>query len=94
MKKYLLRNIFSIIVLVATFMGASHHHNDLKSHSDCQICTISSSITDIDTPSDVIYLTPLTLFHEAILAQLPRFTSKHIGSHNNSRAPPATILYS
>ena len=94
MKKYLLRNIFSIIVLVATFLGASHHHNDLKSHSDCQICSISSSVTDIDTPSDVVYLTPLTLQHAATLSQLPIFTSKHIGSHNNSRAPPVTILYS
>ena len=94
MKKYLLRNILSIIVLVSTLMGAMHHHNDLKSHNDCQICSISSSVTDIDTPSDVVYLTPLTLVHEATLSQLPIFTSKHIGSYKNSRAPPATILYS
>ena len=94
MKKYLLRNILSIILLVSTLMGAMHHHNDLKSHSDCQICSISSSVTDIDTPSDVVYLTALTLVHEATLSQLPIFTSKHIGSHNNPRAPPKTILYS
>ncbi len=94
MKKYLLKNILSIVVLVATFIGASHHHNDLKSHSDCQICTISASVTNIDTPSDVVYLTSLTIFHEAILSQLPRFTSKHIDSLNNSRAPPSSILYS
>ena len=94
MKKYLLRNILSIIVLVSTLMGAMHHHNDLKSHSDCQICSISSSVTDIDTPSDVVYLTALTLVHEATLSQLPIFTSKHIGSFNNPRAPPVTILYS
>jgi len=94
MKKYLFRNILSIIVLVSTLMGAMHHHNDLKSHSDCQICTISASVTNIDTPSDVVYLTPLTLFHEATLSQLPCFTSKHISSYNNSRAPPETILYS
>ena len=94
MKKYLFRNILSIIVLVSTLMGAMHHHNDLKSHSDCQICTISSSVTDIDTPSDVVYLTPLTLLHEATLTQLPLFTSKHTDSLNNSRAPPKTILYS
>ena len=94
MKKYLLRNILSIIVLVSTLMGAMHHHNDLKSHSDCQICAISASVTNIDTPSDVVYLTPLTLLHEATLSQLPYFTSKHIGSHNNSRAPPSPILYS
>ena len=94
MKKYLLRNILSIIVLVATLMGVMHHHNDLKSHSDCQICTVSSSVTDIDTPSDVVYLTQLTLLHEATFSQLPYFTSKHIGSFNNPRAPPTFILYS
>ena len=94
MKKYLLRNILSIIVLVATLMGVMHHHNDLKSHTDCQICTISTSVTDIDTPSDVVYLTPLTLQHAATLSQLPIFTSKHTDSLNNARAPPKTILYS
>ena len=94
MKKYLVRNFFSLIVLVATFMGATHHHNDLQTHSDCQICTISTSVTDIDTPSEVVYLTPLTLQHEATLSQLVSFTSKHIGSQNNPRAPPATILNS
>ncbi len=94
MKKYLLRHILSITILVATLMGAMHHHNDLKSHSDCQICTISTSVTNIDTPSDVVYFTPLTLLHEAILSQLPRFASKHIDSQNNSRAPPKPTLYS
>ena len=94
MKMYLVRHLFSLIVLVATFIGASHHHNDLQTHSDCQICTISISVTDIDTPSDVVYLTALTPLREAALTQLPHFTAKHIGSHNNPRAPPATILYS
>ena len=89
MHKYL-----SIVFLLASFMVTFHYHNDLKAHSDCQICTISASVTTIDTPNNVLYLTPLTILHEAILSTLPRFTSKHIDSYNNSRAPPAPILYS
>jgi len=94
MKLQFVQKYFSIVFLLASFMGSFHYHNDLAQHTDCQICVISSTIADSDTPTDVVYLSEIELLHEATLSQLPYFASKHIGSHNNPRAPPSFILNS
>ena len=92
MKFKFAQKYLSIVFLLASLMGSMHHHNDLQEHNDCQICTISSSIADADTPVDVKYLTLLCLQSEVTLSQLPEFFKQHIPSQFHSRAPPKIIL--
>ena len=69
-------------------MGVLHHHNDLKQHNDCKICTIQSSIANADTPVDTIYITNLEIFSESIVTT---FASLHVHKIYNcvkARAPP------
>ena len=69
-------------------MGSTHHHNDLQKHNDCQICTIASNTTDIDTPERVVYFTEMTLLHEATQSEL-QISIAHITQNSyDSRAPP------
>ncbi|WP_297483572.1 hypothetical protein [Sulfurimonas sp.] len=88
MKHSFLRKYFSIIFLVATLLGSMHHHNDLKQHNDCKICIIHASMANADTPVDIIYVSQLDIFHEAIIKQLVSFHSTEFINPLNARAPP------
>ncbi|MEN4053698.1 MULTISPECIES: hypothetical protein [Sulfurimonas] len=83
-----LRKYLSIVFVLATLMGTMHHHNDLKQHSDCQICTIQSSIAHADTPVDVVYLTQLDIYRESIVTQLTTLHDKQSENPLHARAPP------
>jgi hypothetical protein len=82
------RKYLSIVFAVATLMGAMHHHNDLKQHSDCKICTVQSNIAHADTPVDAVYLTQLDIYRESITTQLVSLHSKTVQSTLHARAPP------
>jgi len=88
MKQKLIVKYISIIFVIATFMSGLHHHNDLQKHSDCQICTIQNSLTDIDTPSNVNYVTSLFIESQETLTDLKNFqlAQKHLTF--SARAPP------
>ena len=88
MKLKFFKNYFSIIFVVATLMGVFHHHDNLKPHNDCQICTIQSSIADADTPIETLYLTILEQSSEATLSSLFSLTQKESYSTLQARAPP------
>jgi len=88
MKYNFLRKYLSIIFLVATLFGEMHHHNDLKQHNDCKICIIHASMAHVDTPVDVLYVTQLDIFHEAIVKQLTNLHSLKLTNPLNARAPP------
>ncbi len=91
MIKKWLRKYFAVVLVLASLLGSMHHHNDLKQHNDCQICTIQSSLSHADTPVDRLYLhqitlqaeTPATVFtnlvvsagHIALTARAPPFIS-------------------
>ncbi|QOP45933.1 hypothetical protein [Sulfurimonas paralvinellae] len=88
MIKILLRKYFAIVFLLATLLGGLHHHNDLKQHNDCQICTIQSSLSHADTPSESFSLSDITLYSEATVGELAHAITNtaHINLH--ARAPP------
>ena len=69
-------------------MGVFHHHNDLKQHNDCKICTVQASIANADTPVDTLYLTKLDLVHEGVVGSLTSLHVKKIHNHLKARAPP------
>ncbi len=83
-----LRKYLSIVFMLATLLGAMHHHNDLKQHNDCQICTIQSNIVNADTPVDVVYLTQLDIYAESIVAEFENLHAQKFTIHFFSRAPP------
>jgi hypothetical protein len=83
-----LKKYISIIFIVAAFMGVFHHHHDLKQHNDCKICTINSNLTNIDTPSEILYLRPIEKIREENICKL---FNLHINKHTSTlqaRAPP------
>ena len=82
-KKY-----FSIIFILAIFMGVFRHHHDLKQHNDCQICTIQANVTNGDLPTDVVYFTSLKVFHEAITTKFANIHDNQLQYQLNARAPP------
>jgi len=82
-KKYL-----SIIFIIATFMGVFHHHNDLKQHNDCKICTVQSSLAHADTPVEAHYLTSLELINESVVTALISLHVTKIDNQLKARAPP------
>lgn len=83
LKKYL-----SILFILATFMGVFHHHNDLKPHHECQICTIESIIADIDLPQEHSYLENIDTEVEVILTSLSTQEQEKRVSTLQARAPP------
>jgi hypothetical protein len=82
------RKYLSIVFVLATFMGVFHHHDDLKQHNDCQICTIQSSIADADTPVAANYLTKIDTFSEPIFAKLLSLHIAQTQQNFQRRAPP------
>jgi len=91
MKYKFLHKYFSIIFIIATLMGVFHHHNDLKIHNDCQICTIQSSIADADTPSQTPYFTQLDILHDILVPKLICLHSKTLTNPLHARAPPKIV---
>jgi len=83
------RKYLSIIFVIATLVGVFHHHNDLKQHHDCQLCTIQSSIANADMPVDVVYLSQLDIVSEAIVVEFANFHSQKTKNTLNARAPPS-----
>ena len=69
-------------------MGVFHHHDDLKPHNDCQICTIQSTVEDADLPQDNFYLAKIDNQAEAILAPLSTKEQEKLISTLQARAPP------
>ena len=88
MRNRFIHKYISIIFLLASLMGALHHHSDLQKHNDCQICTIQSNIVDVDTPTETLYLTELLLTSDATITRLPQFFTLHTQIQQHSRAPP------
>ena len=85
-KKYI-----GLIFIISTFFAVFHHHNDVKQHTECQICVIQSSLAEADTPSDTIYFTKLELFSEATKSDLPQFTFAKCNAPLRARAPPILL---
>ena len=85
--KFLKKHLI-IIFFTATLMGVFHHHNDLRHHNDCSLCTIESNIFNADTPTDVIYLSILEIFSESVVVASLELPVAKIQNKNYSRAPP------
>jgi hypothetical protein len=83
-----LNKFISIIFILATFIGVFHHHDDMKSHNDCQICTIQSSIADADTPSQTLYLSKIELFSDSTISKFPTLHEYKQYIPLRARAPP------
>jgi len=79
---------FSIIFILAIFMGVFHHHNDLKQHPDCKICILQSNITNADTPIDVVYIQNIFIKNENISTYQNENYRKKLQNSSKARAPP------
>lgn len=83
-----LGRFFTIVFMLATFVSVFHHHDDLKVHNDCQICTIQSNIANADTPSENVYLSEIELFSQSVISKLPNQHECQICIPLRARAPP------
>lgn len=83
-----IRKYFSIVFVVATLLTAMHHHNDLKPHSECKICTIQSNIVNADTPVETLYLSELTINSQAIIIKPDIRDNTQLIKSLQARAPP------
>jgi hypothetical protein len=81
-------NKFAVVwLLLATFAGVLHHHNDLKTHVDCSICTIQSNLADADVPQEFILAQIQNLSFEIINLK-ESVCCFSVNSTYLSRAPP------
>ena len=90
MRNSYIKKLLASLFLVATFLGAFHHHNDTGVHQDCPIHILEASIVSGDIPLlsliekiDIRYQAPL----EAVAIHTD--TSVHFGYFG--RAPPCFL---
>jgi len=88
MSSKLSRKYFSIVFILAIFMGVFHHHHDLKQHTDCQICTIQTNMANADMPSETLYLSSIDIFYENIITKLINLHTNKQQNQLQARAPP------
>ncbi len=88
MIKKWLRKYLAVVFVLASLLGSMHHHNDLKQHNDCQICTIQSSLAHADTPVDTLYIQEITLKAETPAAELTNLVASAAHIALTARAPP------
>ncbi len=89
MIKTWVRKYFSILFVLATLLGGMHHHNDLKQHNDCQICTLQSSLSHADTPVDRLYVQEIRLQAQTPVAALSNLVASAAQIALTARAPPS-----
>ena len=89
MIKTWVRKYFSIVFVLATLLGGMHHHNDLKQHNDCQICTLQSSLSHADTPVDTLYVQEIRLQAQTPVAALSNLVASAAQIALTARAPPS-----
>ena len=82
------RKYFSIIFIIATFIGIFHHHNDFKPHPECKICLLQANISNANTPTDVVNLPHIDIASESIIIKLVTLHSKRVKNQLKIRAPP------
>ena len=83
-----LRKYFSIIFLLSVLIGATHHHDDLRVHSDCKICVLQSNISSADTPTQSSFLPNTVAVFEDIVTPKNTVCSKKLINPLHQRAPP------
>jgi hypothetical protein len=82
------RHLFVVFALLfTTLLSATHHHNDLKKHADCQVCTLSFSFEHQDSVATPSYVPTLYSSKEITAAYALPYSLQLIFSYN-SRAPP------
>lgn len=64
-----IKKLLASLFLVATFLGAFHHHHDTGLHQDCPIHILEASIISGDIPPksllekiEIVYQAPLEAF--------------------------------
>jgi len=85
------RNLLSALFIVATLLGAMHHHKDFKSHNDCQICTLQFNLSSGDIPTEPVYFQELSNYSEEIISRAQSLHVSSLISNLNARAPPFNV---
>ena len=83
-----LKKYFSVILFLSLLLSVTHHHNDLKQHNDCKICTLQSNISNVDTPLEVNYLSDIDIIFEKILFISIFIYIEKFKNNLHQRAPP------
>jgi len=89
MIKIWVRKYFSIVFVLATLLSGMHHHNDLKQHNNCQICTLQSSLSHADTPVETLYVQEITFQAQTPIATLSNLVASAAQIALTARAPPS-----
>lgn len=87
MKTVFVKKMMVVLLLMAGFAGAFHHHEDTGIHHDCPVYILKSAITSPDIP------------HESLLSEIEyadyiritpsiTYTENFIHYGNYGRAPP------
>jgi len=85
MKKYKLL-LLGLIVL-GTFLGNFHHHDDNLLSSDCQVCIVKHNI-DVSNGVDSFSLKDINTKIDTIYLHTYNYQVRHLNLNTFSRAPP------
>jgi hypothetical protein len=93
MNHKLLKNFFAALFIAATLLSATHHHNDLKKHTECLVCSVNINLQNLDTGKSAELLPSLHIYKETPQSPLFKGEEKELHLSYRSRAPPQ-ILFS
>lgn len=87
-----LKKFFSILIgfylLFANSLTITHHHEDHKSHPDCQICVLQINQQSED-PNDLTFNFEIEKFNESYTQEIALyFIQKEIPFNTLPRSPP------
>ncbi|MCF6309262.1 MAG: hypothetical protein L3J19_02125 [Sulfurimonas sp.] len=87
MKSVIVNKLTVVWLVLAAFVGVLHHHNDLKTHVDCSICTIQSNLLNTDVPQTFTLAEIENTFIQICKPQETVYDFS-VNSTYSSRAPP------
>ncbi len=84
----LFRKYLVFLFMLASLLGALHHHDDLNAHPDCQICVIKANLAGADLPAPVSAPDLLFAAYEAVAGIPQELPLPGVPLPIDARAPP------
>ena len=90
MRDSYIKKLLASLFLVATFLGAFHHHNDIGVHQDCPIHILEASLVSGDIPLLSLF-EKVDIAYPAPAGSISIYIDTSVNSGYFGRAPPCFL---